>query len=46
MAGKLMNEDQKQKYDFCLVTLANFLREVLQNLHYCLRNALKKMEKE
>lgn len=34
MAGKLMNEEQKRKYDLCRGTLSRLLREATGNQHY------------
>lgn len=34
MAGKLMNEEQKRKYDLCRGTLSRLLREAMDNQHY------------
>lgn len=34
MAGKLMNEEQKRKYDLCRGTLSRLLRETMDNQHY------------
>lgn len=35
MNGKILTNEQKRKYDFTRKTLANFLRETLENPHYC-----------
>lgn len=34
MTGKLMNEEQKRKYDLCRGTLSRLLRETMDNQHY------------
>lgn len=35
MNGKILTNEQKRKYDFTRKTLASFLRETLENPHYC-----------
>ena len=34
MAGKLLNEEQKRKYDLCRGPLVRLLREATDNQHY------------